>query len=1256
MGDAEENDKSSRARATDTHALSTAGVWLRRLVLDAWEWIREPRKRDDALTLLPLTPEYAPEKHGVYLDALEQALKTRGKPVLNIALTGSYGVGKSSILQEVTRRHKRKVISISLSTLGFADEPARGNGGVASTKTNRIQKEIVKHLLYGEDPVKMPGSRYRRMTRFRFWREFGFAALLAAPIAVVFYLTGWSASLATLFPLTDEWSLLTHGIWIAGLVLLIFGFRFVFHNRIQIDKISAGSATISLSATSATYFDEYLDEIVYFFEMIRRDIVIFEDIDRFDDPHIFETLRSLNSILNGAKQLRRRRIRFVYAIKDSIFDELGARAAAEELDEDGKKADTSEDDDAAMVEVARANRTKFFDLVVPVVPFITHRSARDLIIDTMRDLDHKVSNNLVDLAARHVADMRLIKNVRNEFAIFKRLVIDTGDLDLNQDKLFAMMLYKSTHLSDFELIKLGKSNLDDLYKDGRALVIANVSALNATVRTSRAALSRVGITGDHSVALGKQLLDHIKIALFGLNGRNVQALTLNNNALEEAALSTSAFWESLASSNGTLAITYLTPRGYQEVLSLNRAEIEDALGQPITSAAWADAERARLDQIIAQARSDREFLTHADMAALAGRPEFRLSREGEELSFAELTKDRLNSELAVQLLAGAYIDRHFTMYTSTFYGERISANATNYVLKNVDPNITDMYFPLSERDVDDIVREKGNAVLQERSGYNVSLLDRLLVTAPESAALVVSKIMTNGNEEQEFLLTYLEDGLEREALVRDLANRWPRALVALTDAELDASALRQLIDVALQNLDPGIDYVTNDALHNYLLDNFAKLAAFTSDETTEPQAALLAKLLHQVGARLPELIALGVHVLPVVVSGGNYALNRENLFIALGDSSSSLSLDAISGASAAVYARVLADLTDYLGALHDTEDTVLDNAAFESVIKDVVSVDGAQLGAVISRAERTCRVDDLARVPAVSWHALAEDQRFPATFPNVYAYLIEVIGTDQAIMLLLEEAGEIDISDGPEEPAKVEVALAILRAIDELPSAAARVHLATTLSMADPVPVSSVPVEPGELIGRLIKAAIVADAPETFAAIPSTDVAGLAFAIQQSESFLTFLATTHVTPANIAALMDSSVVPREVKDAIARRFEEFTAGATSNALTAVARYARGRGITLAFDQVARLASEGLSSILVVALLEPHLESLSTAELAPVLRALGGRYPDLAEPNGKHPHIPNTTADRALLERLRALDVVSSVTERAREFRVNMRQR
>ena len=481
-------------------------------------------KHHKVADLRPLTPGYQPEKHAVYLDAITNALRWTGdRTVRNIALTGSYGVGKSSILQRLAADPSLNVIQVSLSTLGFGTE-----GGAAKpaspeldddrtakrqreTKTNQIQKEIVKQLLYTQVPEKMPGSRYRRTSAFNPKREMLFSLVAGIPVALIFFLLGWTSKLATLFTVPTDWGIAAN----AGMAVLSAAFvlavRYATHNRIRIDKVSAGAATITLSPASETYFDEYLDEIVYFFEVVSADVVIFEDIDRFEDAHIFETLRELNTILNAAKQLDGRVIRFLYAIKDSIFEELGTRPAREmaaQPDAPDKPAT-----DAATLEVARANRTKFFDLVIPVVPFVTHHSARELMAGELTDLEHSVSDDLIDLVAQHVADMRLIKNIRNEFVIFQEQVIRKSSLELNDNCLFAMVLYKSTHLSDFERIKLGTSNLDTLYRESRQLVQDHTAKLNAELGSLRRQLRSVNNQATRSKKAGDAVKAYIEVVL-----------------------------------------------------------------------------------------------------------------------------------------------------------------------------------------------------------------------------------------------------------------------------------------------------------------------------------------------------------------------------------------------------------------------------------------------------------------------------------------------------------------------------------------------------------------------------------------------------------------------------------------------------------------------------------------------------------------------------------------------------------------------
>lgn len=61
--------------------------------------------------LLPLTPEYDPSLHKTYLDMLEAGLDgPESTPIRNIAVTGSYGSGKSSILEGLSRKKRDEIV------------------------------------------------------------------------------------------------------------------------------------------------------------------------------------------------------------------------------------------------------------------------------------------------------------------------------------------------------------------------------------------------------------------------------------------------------------------------------------------------------------------------------------------------------------------------------------------------------------------------------------------------------------------------------------------------------------------------------------------------------------------------------------------------------------------------------------------------------------------------------------------------------------------------------------------------------------------------------------------------------------------------------------------------------------------------------------------------------------------------------------------------------------------------------------------
>jgi Cdc6-like AAA superfamily ATPase len=100
-----------------------------------------------------LASRYGPDQHGTYLRHLREAAKNPKN--LNIALTGRYGTGKSSVLDEFKSENPNRTLRLAISTLGPNSE------GV--NLTNRIQKELVKQLLYRAASGEFRFSRFNRI-------------------------------------------------------------------------------------------------------------------------------------------------------------------------------------------------------------------------------------------------------------------------------------------------------------------------------------------------------------------------------------------------------------------------------------------------------------------------------------------------------------------------------------------------------------------------------------------------------------------------------------------------------------------------------------------------------------------------------------------------------------------------------------------------------------------------------------------------------------------------------------------------------------------------------------------------------------------------------------------------------------------------------------------------------------------------------------------------------------------------------------
>ncbi|WP_241494994.1 DNA-binding protein [Pseudomonas mediterranea] len=1200
--------------------------------------------------LVPLTPEYLAEEHGGYVAAIEAAFAK--DQIRNIALSGNYGVGKSSIMREVARRQDNRIVELSLSTLAPIEASLLDNSVPiqATTPTNRIQQEIVKQLLYREYPSRTPGSRFRRIERFRWWRAIGTSVLLGLAVAVMFLLTGWTLKIASVFtPYVDigVWAHLV--IWgVAALFTLLVSW--LFYGKLHIQQFSAGAATVTLNESSVSYFDQYLDEIVYFFEVSDRDVVLFEDIDRFNDSHIFETLRALNTLLNASPQIKKP-IRFIYAIKDSIFDRIG-------LEVEGRRRNTEAlpTDDPAQVESIRANRTKFFDLVIPVVPFITHRSARSLALRLLSEVEHQVAPELLDLAAQYVPDMRLLKNVRNEFIVFRDRIFagDGKQLNLSETDLFAMMLYKSTHLADFETIRLGHSKLDILYKLSRELVTENIKRIEGELRVLRQQIIRINGAATRSTRLGERLLAHVQRTAEAAAFRTQNATYSFAGAVKSPKdLKGAQFWTSFVSPDENSALKYYDSY-HGQTLSFTRDNLVAALGDPLDNESWNEADREALTEQIDEKMENIKFLRSADLGDLVKRPEFLVQYKENKQSFEAIAKIILTAGLAYQLVRAGYINRNFTLYTSTFHGDRVGSAATNFIIHHVERDLMDQHFELSPEDVDAVVRERGKSALKEPALYNIAILDRLLATHIDAADIMIRSLVGLGERQASFLQAYLTAGNECLRLIERFTVASTQVLTYLvSQADLDDSSRLALVNVALTHLTPSKQRI-DSAVSSYLLAHCAEFTALTSEATVPAQAERISVLFEGAGITVHRLELLGRHTRASFVSRNLYEITYQNLAIAI-DNATTVALDVIRNRSETVYDYVLRHLSKYLEAIDGTSTTIDANESFLAVIEDVLSLEAPRLGNVIERAAPDCEVADLAEVSERAWPALAEHKRVPATFSNVSRYVVVFGAVDAQLARILTAAAEITGTNTADEESKTALASAILAATDQLPSAVLRTKLVASLSLRYYLDVGEIAAEVGDLFAQLLKHDIIADDATSYEHLAATDWPTRKGFIRESAEFSSYM-TPVLVGADLEDLLKSDEIDTAIKDVVVEQAPKYAEVAGRRGLNELARFAILRGCELSPDVVQKMAQENVSAQQILLLLKPHLGAIGRDQLFTILQALGGDYPKLTEVGRSRLRVPDTLADRDLLERLQREKTVSSYDVNKGMIEVNRRRK
>lgn len=822
--------------------------------------VRKPEDTGEGALLIDLAPNEEADPTGVYSAALTRA--TSSDRVMNIALTGPYGSGKSSIIRTFLKGYGRPYLQISLAAFlpeaqpvadaengkkeGAQPEPtasksatlssngAKPNGGTVGKQ--EIERSILQQMLYGADARRLPLSRFKRIEAPGPW------SVLASLLMIMGAIACWhlfrhsdavmSGAYFRPFAIANWFNLLAFVI-AGGFVWRLAHHLYVASFGISLKSISLKDIEItSKTASEESILNRHMDEIIYFFQSTPYDLVIIEDLDRFNNPDIFVTLREINSLVN-ANLAGKRHIRFLYALRDDMF--------------------------------VNTDRTKFFEFIIPVIPIVNSSNAIDMVLEQVKRLsiEERLDVQFLREVSRYLNDLRLILNIFNEYAIYVKVLESGGENNLDPNKLLAVLIYKNVFPRDFEVLHRGEGNLANVLSSHDAAI----ARLEARYRAEIAELEKRLEQGERQLAHDVSELRRIyAMALVEMVPEHFNRIGLDRSGM--VPFSGLASYEQFEAILAARQVTVQSQQYGSQNLPIG--ELQSRVDPHRTF-------DQRKEEVENKSSAFREAAQNQirDLRVRLGA--VRMAKFNETLRETQEDIDPLfdafgaRHELARFLVLEGYLDDTYYQYTSLFHSGRLSPSDNKFLILIRSYRTPEPDFQIDNpKEVIAAMREED---FSRDYVLNVTIVDCLLGD-PDTYAAQIKRLLdfiaSDFSECENFLASYYARGNAIPGLVSGLAKGWAGFSTAAVESAASLMHVAQIISHLPAAVLTGLGR-RNRALTDFISNRLPDILAQSVDVPPEQLTSL------DIEAR--DLAALATHpaVMRLVFNEGLYELTIANL-------------------------------------------------------------------------------------------------------------------------------------------------------------------------------------------------------------------------------------------------------------------------------------------------------------------------------------------------------------------------------------------